>query len=65
MGLEKEPAKPVPTQGELFSLDTDLSFKKHLSSIEISNGLSWTQDSSRMFYTDSLKVRPASIALGM
>ena len=56
MGLEKVPAQPVPTQGELFSLETDLSVKKHLSDIEISNGLAWTQDSSRMFYIDSLKV---------
>lgn len=56
MGAEEKPAEPVYGQGVLYCLDKDGSVNEKLpKGIDISNGLSWTSDSTVMYYTDSLK----------
>ena len=54
MGQELKPAQPEPHVGNLFSLDQDLSLKKQISNVEISNGMAWSADYTVMYYTDSL-----------
>ncbi|XP_067669764.1 regucalcin-like [Haliotis asinina] len=40
--------------GSLYSLDADGSVKKHLSNITMGNGMDWTDDSSVMYFIDSI-----------
>ena len=53
MGLEKIPAQPIRHQGTLYSVEKDVSLKAHLTDIDISNGLAWTDDTKTMYYIDS------------
>lgn len=39
--------------GSLYSIEHDLSLKKRLGNVSISNGLVWSQDGKRMYYIDS------------
>jgi sugar lactone lactonase YvrE len=41
-------------QGALYCLDTDLSCRKVLDHISISNGIAWSPDNTIMYYIDSL-----------
>ncbi|XP_035533851.1 regucalcin [Morone saxatilis] len=41
-------------QGSLFSVTSDLTVSKHLSQVDISNGLDWSPDQKTFFYIDSL-----------
>ncbi|MSR82977.1 MAG: SMP-30/gluconolactonase/LRE family protein [Candidatus Latescibacteria bacterium] len=42
--------------GSLYCMDTDLSVRKMLGEISISNGILWSQDHQTMYYIDSLKM---------
>ncbi len=42
--------------GSLYCLDTDLSLRKVLGEISISNGIAWSHDHQTMYYIDSLKM---------
>lgn len=42
-----------PPIGSLYSIDTTGTSKRHLDNICCSNGIGWTLDGTRMFYTDS------------
>ncbi|XP_061572214.1 regucalcin isoform X2 [Cololabis saira] len=54
MGKEERPGQVQRKQGSLFSLDRDLSVTKHLSQVDISNGMDWSLDNRTFFYIDSL-----------
>lgn len=54
MGKEERPGQVQKGQGSLFSLNPDLSVTKHLSQVDISNGLDWSLDQKTLFYIDSL-----------
>lgn len=54
MGHEAVPAQPLEKMGSLFCLDVDGKLEKHLSKIDISNGLAWSGDHKTMYYIDSL-----------
>ncbi|XP_072235387.1 regucalcin [Leuresthes tenuis] len=41
-------------QGSLYSVNSDLAVTKHLSQVDISNGLDWSLDQKTFFYIDSL-----------
>lgn len=41
-------------QGALFSVAPDLTVTKHLSQVDISNGMDWSEDQKTFFYIDSL-----------
>lgn len=41
-------------QGSLFSVASDLTVTKHVSQVDISNGMDWSLDQRTMFYIDSL-----------
>lgn len=41
-------------QGALFSVAPDLTVTKHLSQVDISNGMDWSEDQKMFFYIDSL-----------
>uniref|UniRef100_A0A3Q0T7M0 Regucalcin n=1 Tax=Amphilophus citrinellus TaxID=61819 RepID=A0A3Q0T7M0_AMPCI len=43
-------------QGALFSVASDLTVIKHLSKVDISNGMDWSQDQKTFFYIDSLSL---------
>ncbi|XP_023281885.1 regucalcin isoform X1 [Seriola lalandi dorsalis] len=43
-------------QGSLFSVASDLTVTKHLSQVDISNGLDWSLDQKTFFYIDSLSL---------
>nr|XP_039264919.1 regucalcin-like [Styela clava] len=60
MGLEDIPAHPIPKQGEMYVLDTDLSVSTKMTNLDISNGLAWTKDATKMFYIDSLTYQVTS-----
>ncbi|XP_077959676.1 regucalcin isoform X2 [Gasterosteus aculeatus] len=55
MGREEQPAE-VRKQGSLFSVNFDLSVTKHLSQVDISNGMDWSLDQKTFFYIDSLSL---------
>jgi sugar lactone lactonase YvrE len=40
-------------EGSFYSLDQDLTLKKHLDQITISNGMAWTPDNQTLYYIDS------------
>ena len=44
---------PEPRQGALYCLDTDLSVKRKIERVSISNGLAWSPDGGTMYYIDS------------
>lgn len=52
MGLLKDGVFP-PNVGSLYSLDADLTLKKHVTSVTISNGLAWNSDNDTLYYIDS------------
>ncbi|XP_051282900.1 regucalcin isoform X1 [Dicentrarchus labrax] len=54
MGKEVRPAEVQRQQGSLFSVTSDLTVSKHLSQVDISNGLDWSPDQKTFFYIDSL-----------
>ncbi|XP_017296408.1 regucalcin isoform X1 [Kryptolebias marmoratus] len=54
MGKEKRPTQVEKKQGSLYSVNSDLSVTKHLSQVDISNGLDWSLDQKTIFYIDSL-----------
>ncbi|XP_068586282.1 regucalcin isoform X1 [Cebidichthys violaceus] len=56
MGKEERPAEVQRQQGSLFSVNSDLSVTKHLSQVDISNGLDWSLDQNTFFYIDSLSL---------
>jgi len=39
--------------GALYSLDTDLSIRKHLEPVGVSNGIVWSKDAKSMYYIDT------------
>ncbi|XP_076364851.1 regucalcin-like [Tachypleus tridentatus] len=52
--FEKIPTTVASEQGTLYSLDSNLSLRKHVEKISISNGMVWNLDHTIMFYIDSL-----------
>jgi len=44
-----------PETGCLYSIDCNGIANKHLENIRCSNGIGWTSDGNRMFYTDSMR----------
>ncbi|XP_034411270.1 regucalcin [Cyclopterus lumpus] len=56
MGKEKRPAEVQRQQGSLFSVNSDLGVTKHLSQVDISNGMDWSLDQKTFFYIDSLSL---------
>lgn len=54
MGFETTPGKVDSGQGSLYSFSADHKLTKHLGSIDISNGIDWTDDNSVMYYIDSV-----------
>lgn len=56
MGKEERPAEVERQQGSLFSVNSDLCVTKHLSQVDISNGLEWSLDQKTFFYIDSLSL---------
>ncbi|KAM9820495.1 regucalcin [Neosynchiropus ocellatus] len=54
MGIEESPGVVQKQQGSLFSVSPDLTVTKHLSQVDISNGLDWSEDQRTFFYIDSL-----------
>ncbi|KAM6958528.1 regucalcin isoform 2-T2 [Tautogolabrus adspersus] len=53
-GREVRPAVLERQQGSLFSVTSDLTVSKHLSQVDISNGMDWSLDQKTFFYIDSL-----------
>ncbi|XP_060889090.1 regucalcin [Labrus mixtus] len=53
-GREVRPAVIERQQGSLFSVTSDLTLSKHLSQVDISNGMDWSLDQKTFFYIDSL-----------
>ncbi len=43
----------LPNQGSLYTLEPDLSVKKRLRKVSISNGLTWNPAQDRMYYIDT------------
>lgn len=43
-------------QGSLYAVTSDLTVTKHLSQVDISNGLDWSLDQKTFFYIDSLSL---------
>ncbi|XP_041834791.1 regucalcin [Melanotaenia boesemani] len=56
MGKEERPAQVQKKQGALYSINSDLTVTKHLSQVDISNGLDWSLDQRTFFYIDSLSL---------
>ncbi|XP_040888025.1 regucalcin [Toxotes jaculatrix] len=56
MGKEQRPTEVQKQQGSLFSLTSDLTVTRHLSQVDISNGLDWSLDQKTFFYIDSLSL---------
>lgn len=54
MAREVRPAELERQQGSLFSVASDLTVNKHLSQVDISNGMDWSLDQKTFFYIDSL-----------
>ena len=44
-----------PAIGCLYSIDEDDKTKRHLEKIQCPNGIGWTEDGNRMFFTDSMQ----------
>ena len=53
MGPEGKPAEVEPQMGTLYSFSKG-KLTKHLSKLDISNGIDWTEDKKTMYYIDSL-----------
>uniref|UniRef100_A0A8D2ZCI5 Regucalcin n=1 Tax=Scophthalmus maximus TaxID=52904 RepID=A0A8D2ZCI5_SCOMX len=56
MGKETGPAEDERQQGSLFSVTSDLTVTRHLSQVDISNGMDWSPDQKTFFYIDSLSL---------
>ncbi|XP_022619770.1 regucalcin [Seriola dumerili] len=56
MAKEQRPAEVQKQQGSLFSVTSDFTVTKHLSQVDISNGLDWSLDQKTFFYIDSLSL---------
>ncbi|KAM7375631.1 hypothetical protein PAMA_014642 [Pampus argenteus] len=56
MGMEERPTVVQRQQGSLYSLTSDLTVTRHLSQVDISNGLDWSVDQRTFFYIDSLSL---------
>ena len=54
MGQETIPTVIEAGQGSLYSLGRDEGIRKHLSGLDISNGLAWTADNRTMYFADSM-----------
>ncbi len=54
MGYETDPGKVDPEKGHLYKLDKSKQLTTHVDKIGISNGLTWSTDSSKFFYIDSV-----------
>jgi len=54
MGDESLPGDVDPEKGHLYSLGLDGQLISHVDKIGISNGLSWSSDSSKFYYIDSV-----------
>uniref|UniRef100_A0A1A8UWU3 Regucalcin n=1 Tax=Nothobranchius furzeri TaxID=105023 RepID=A0A1A8UWU3_NOTFU len=54
MGKEEQPAQVQKKQGSLYSVNSEYLVTKHLSEVDISNGLEWSLDQKTFFYIDSL-----------
>ena len=46
---------PVEGAGALYCMETDLSVRKVLDGVSISNGIVWSLDGTRMYFIDSLR----------
>lgn len=54
-GIPSSTGGPFPYKsGALYSLDKTQGLRLHLDSIDLSNGIAWTKDNTRMFFIDSL-----------
>ncbi len=51
---------PRDAVGSLYRVDADLSVKKMLSDIKVSNGLAWTKKADKMFYIDTRQFKMMS-----
>lgn len=60
MSTVKERSQRPKGVGSFYSLDTDLTLKKQLDNIDISNGLAWAPDNKTMYYIDSLTKKVAA-----
>ena len=57
MGEMKVLGEPIRKQGRLYCLDLMENCEEKLSTkLDISNGMSWTKDRTKMFHCDNLKV---------
>ncbi|KAM7365888.1 hypothetical protein PAMP_016779 [Pampus punctatissimus] len=56
MCMEERPTVVQRQQGSLYSLTSDLTVTRHLSQVDISNGLDWSVDQRTFFYIDSLSL---------
>ncbi|XP_053170501.1 regucalcin [Scomber japonicus] len=56
MSMMEGSAEFEKQQGSLFSLTSDLTLTKHLSQVDISNGMDWSLDQKTFFYIDSLSL---------
>jgi len=54
MGQEDPPGHVERYQGSLYSIDANHTVKKHVDKVDISNGLAWSLDNTRLYYIDSL-----------
>jgi gluconolactonase len=54
MGGESVPGTIDMGQGSLYSISADHKVTKHVTNIDISNGMDWTDDNSIMYYIDSI-----------
>ena len=54
MGDEVQPAQPERNMGGLYSLERKLSCHKHLSDLDISNGLAWSADTRTLYHIDTI-----------
>lgn len=54
MGYETDPGKVDPEKGNLYKLDENKQLTTHADKIGISNGLTWSTDSTKFFYIDSV-----------
>ncbi|ESO82150.1 hypothetical protein LOTGIDRAFT_223508 [Lottia gigantea] len=54
MGYMEKPVFPEMETASLYTLEKDLKVRRHLDKITISNGITWTHNNTKMFYTDTI-----------